>query len=393
MVGETADSEPLLKYYANRPDKEYYMCDMFEYKGDMQRFRTFSLCRINDMQYDCIIITAKANAAAIKKVLVEEHGIDLNVIIEFWKMYNAYIPLMVCDRIMLNPQHSSFDGLICGLSHTEVGILTDKLGGDDVTFCNLSVSSQDMYFQYKTIEYCYQKFPHKLKNLKYAIIETYDYNYFNFDTSKGKAAFEYLGWGGYNLDPHNFNDNRRLDFTFDQAMQGILNNKYKSISEENVNMWEIFCKDVFAYNDFKGFEGNFDVKKRTSIVTDEQIDGFFYNRSVVAKVFPDTIKENIDMFRKILELLKAINPDIKIYSVMVPRYRETQIRDQRFSENHIGYFKETINTFKKEYGFEHLDLTDNEIADHRNYYFDAVHLNLFGAEAFTQLLNKIIFDI
>ena len=393
IIGTIKDSEPILKYYSNRTDILFYMCDIFEYENDMAEYMKFPLYKIKDMFYDCIVITMKNDVAALKKVLMEEYNVDETIIIEFWKMYKAYLPLMVCDRVMLNPKHESYDGLICGLSHTEVGILTDKLGGRDITFCNLSVSSQDMYFQYKTIEYCMQKYPHKLANLKYAIIETYDYNYFNFDTSKGKAAFEYLNWGGYNMDPHNFNENHRYDFTFDQAMQSIINNKYGSISESNIEMWEVYCRDVFAYNDFKGFEGNFNVMTRTNIVSNKQIEGFFYNRAVLSKLFHDTIKENIAMFRKLLEMLKRINPDIKIYSVMVPRYRETQIRDQRFMENHIDYFNDTINALKEEYGFIHLNFLNHEIADHRNYYFDAAHLNLFGAEVFTRLLNKTVFNI
>ena len=393
IIGETKDSEPLIKYLSHRTDVQFYICDIFENKDDMEEYMTFPISRMSEMERDCVIITARSNAKSIRKVLTEEYGVSDDEILEFWKMYNAYVPLMVCDRIMLNPKHSSYDGLICGLSRTEVGILTEKLGGKDTVFCNLSVSSQDLYFQYKTIEYCAKKYPNKLKNLKYAVIETYDYNYFNFDTSKGKAALEYLGWGGYNIEPHNFNDNGRYNFTFDQAMQSIINEKYGSISEKNIAMWEEFCRDVFAYNDFDGFNANFDVKKRTTIVTDEQIDGFLYNRAVLVKFFPETIKENISMLGKIMELLKGINPEMKIYTLIIPKYRETQRRDEERMQAHKKYFNEAIEDLKKMYGFVHLDFSDHEISDHRNYYYDATHLNLFGADVFTEILNKTIFGV
>ena len=96
-----------------------------------------------NIEYYCVVITVKPSLT-VKKILVEEYNVDSNKILEFWKIYNAHIPLMVCDRLMLNPRNASFDGIICGLSYTEVGILPEKLNG---TFANLSVSSQDIYYQ------------------------------------------------------------------------------------------------------------------------------------------------------------------------------------------------------------------------------------------------------
>lgn len=393
IIGEIDNSKPLLDYYADRDDILFYICDIFEKNGDMRDYNTFSMHDINEIQYDCIIITTRIDSETVKKILVNEYNVDGSAIIEFWKMYNAYIPLMVCDRVMLNPKCEKYDGIICGLSHTEVGILTEKIGGDNYTFCNLSVSSQDMYFQYKTLKYCLDKYPHKLADLKYAIIETHDYNYFNFDTTMGRASYQYLCWGGYNMDPHNFNNNPRYDFTFEQALQSVINNKYGFITEKQIDLWEKYCNDVFAYNDFNGFGSSIDVNTRTAIVTDDQINNYFYSRAVITKIFPDTIKENIDMFQKLLELLKSINPDIKIYSLIVPRYRETQDKDRKEMKKHIEYFNNAIDMLQKEYGFEHLDYSDNEIANHRNYYYDAVHLNLFGADVFTNMLNNRIFGI
>ena len=38
--------------------------------------------------------------------------------------------------------------------------------------------------------------------------ECSDYNYFNFDTSLSASVVKYLGSGGYNLDAHNFANNK-----------------------------------------------------------------------------------------------------------------------------------------------------------------------------------------
>lgn len=391
IFGDVNDSMPLLRYLEQNADTDHKICDLFEKDGNMKGYDVFSISDIGSIDYDCAIITVRSDPASVKKILIEEYGVDAKKILEFWKVYNGFVPLMVCDRFMLNPKHKPYNGIICGLSHSEVGILPDKLGGENDSFCNLSVSSQDLFFQYKTIEYCLNKYPGMFSKLEYAIIETHDYNYFNFDTSLAHASFEYLCWGGFNEDPHHFDNNYRYEFTFEQAMQHIINNKYGGITQEEIRLWDTYCKDVFEYNNFDGFNGNFDVVKRTAIVTDKQIDGFLYNRSVVTKMFPETIKENISNIQKIFDLLISVNPDIKIYSIIIPRYCETEKRDHQCLKEHITYFQDIIRTLKKKYDFTHLDFKDHDISLHRNFYYDAAHLNLFGAAEFTKILNDIIF--
>ena len=90
---------------------------------------------------------------------------------------------------MLNPSHDSYDGVILGLSNVEVGVIPSQF---KAAFCNLAVSSQDIYYNLKTLEYCYENYYEKLKNLKYAIVDLHDYNYFNFDTSLSNSAVKYL---------------------------------------------------------------------------------------------------------------------------------------------------------------------------------------------------------
>lgn len=389
IIGSVSDSKPLLDYYRNNDGVDYAICDLFEKNSDMLDYHTFDICNIRDMDYDCVVITVKSSQS-VKNILMEEYNVDGSKILEFWKMYNAYVPLMVCDRIMLNPKHRSYDGIICGLSHTEVGVLPDRLNG---RFANLSVSSQDIYYQYQTIKYCWETYPNKLKDLKYAVIETHDYHYFNFDTTLGHASYEYLRWGGFNKDKHNFDRNKSYDFTFDQALQHIINNKYANITENEIHLWEAYCKDVFAYNDFKGFEGNFNVNDRTTIVTDEHINNYLYHRAMVAKVFPETIKENTNILKKLFDLLLSINPDIKIYTVIIPKYIETEERDYELLKQHIPIFEKIMDMLHKEYQFTHLDFKKiSDISQHRNFYYDAGHLNIFGANELTKMLNNIIFN-
>ena len=70
-------------------------------------------------------------------------------------MSKAYIPAMRADRVMTNPLYAEYEGLILGISHAEVGIAANRMTGN---WANLAVSSQDIFYNYKTLEYCIGKY-------------------------------------------------------------------------------------------------------------------------------------------------------------------------------------------------------------------------------------------
>ncbi|MBP1566630.1 MAG: SGNH/GDSL hydrolase family protein, partial [Oscillospiraceae bacterium] len=97
-------------------------------------------------------------------------------------------------------------------------------------------------------------------------------------------------------------------------------------------------------------------------------------------------------FGEIIKLLKQVNPDIKIYSVIIPKYIETERRDSNELSKHISYFNDIIEENKGKYGLIHLDFKKiSDISENDLYYYDAGHLNMFGAQVLTDMLNKIIF--
>ena len=72
-----------------------------------------------------------------------ERVFDLNMFIR------AITPLATVDRVMKNPLHKEYTGMVLGISHAEVGIIPELLTGN---FCNLAVSSQDIYYNYITLK-------------------------------------------------------------------------------------------------------------------------------------------------------------------------------------------------------------------------------------------------
>lgn len=388
IVGSMEDSLPCIKQLEEN-GLDYYICDLFVTDADAGKHKLFSLSETDSFDYDFIAITQKTDYDTAKAVLMD-NGAEECKILEYWKLYRACVPLMVCDRVMMNPKTESYDGIILGLSHTETGIIPERLSG---SFCKLSISSQDLYFQLKTLQYCLEQYPQKLSALKYAIIETHDYNYFNFDTTLGHAAYQYLYWGGYNKDPHNFNKNPRQSLNFDDAMCQIQNIRLSDINESELEIWERYFCGAPEKTGYEGFCGNFDLSKRTKTVSDDEIDSYLYERGTVIKKHDDTIRENISCLKAIFDTLVKINPDIKIYSVVIPKYIATEIRDWKHLSKHKVYFNKIIEDLKKEYSFTHLDFKEcSDISCHREFYFDAAHLNVYGAQAFTDMLNDIIFD-
>jgi len=365
-------------------------CDCFYDRGNKD-VKLFSFEEINKIQCDCIILAIRdlKLCSNVKDILIFEKKIDFQKIFEFYKMYQASIPMMRVDKVMRNPNYPNYEGMILGISHSEVGIITKYLSK---SFCNLAVSSQDLYYNLKTLEYCISNYYDKIKNLQYVIIDMFDYTYFNYDVSLSNTAAGYWSWGGYNLDSHNFNQNKNFNFSFDQIIDYFRNIRLGGITEKEVDAWEDLFSNIFSYNNYKDFTNIDGIENRLQIVSDEQIKSFNTEVSIVRNKYSYTINENIKIFDKLINTLRNLNPSIKIYTLLMPKYLEIENIESLNIENWKKYFEDTIMSFIKLYNIEYYDLKNcTGISAHKMYYQDAAHLNYLGAINFTNYLNKLIF--
>ncbi|EKQ51065.1 MULTISPECIES: hypothetical protein [unclassified Clostridium] len=365
-------------------------CDCFYFGGNKED-SVFSIDEINKIQCDLIILTIRnlALSSDLKQILIIEKNIRPEKILEFYRMYEASIPMMKVDNVMTNPNYLEYDGLILGISHSEVGIITKYL---NKSFCNLAVSSQDLYFNLKTLEYCISNYYEKIKNLQYAVIDMFDYTYFNYDVSLSKTAISYWSWGGYNLDGHNFNLNKNFTYSFDQVVNHFKSQRFWGITEADVDAWESLFTNIFSYNNYNDFANVRGIEYRLQTVSDEQLKSFNSEVSIMRNKYEETINENIKIFDTLLSTLKKLNPDIKIHVLLMPKYVEIENRISPNREMWKKYFEDKIMSFKKLYNFEYHNLKNcTEISSHKMYYFDPVHLNYIGAINFTKYLNKLIF--
>ena len=111
-----------------------------------------------------IIVTAFSNinlGISIENI-IKQYRAGSAVILDFFKLRQVSRPMIAADTAMTNPYYDCYEGIIMGLSHAEMGILPDRLGLGNVA--NLAVSSQDLYYNYVTLEYCYTKYYEKIKN-------------------------------------------------------------------------------------------------------------------------------------------------------------------------------------------------------------------------------------
>lgn len=385
IVGPLKDSEPCIEQLKRNRDS-FCLCKEFLEKGENGGYEVVSLQEVEESAFDLVVVTARTGAEQTRDFLVNHKNVCKEKTLLFWRLYNSGVPLMVCDRVMQNPKNKQLDGIIIGLSHSEVGIIPDRLPGN---WCNLSVSSQDLYYQCKTLEYCVENYYDKIRNLKYAVIDLYDYYYFNYDTSLGSSAVKYLTYGGYNKEAHNFSRNKLTDIPYEKIVEKLYKDQVKGITEKEFFIWRQVFPDVYECANYEGFAPNYVIEKRIKTVTEEDIKNFAYKRGPVVTMHKETIAENANVFQRMMQILKLINPNIKIYTVVIPKYIEVEIQDALGLSAHEEYFNSMVNELQEKFEFKHLDFKKlSDISSYKALYYDAAHLNYLGALRFSDELKK-----
>lgn len=349
-----------------------------------EQFRLFMLDN-----YDCVILAFENYeiSRGLNFLLTQEFRVKEEKIIDFFQYYRATIPLMAVDRVMSNPLMQKYDGLILGLSHAQQGIVPRYM---HMNFANLAFSAQDLYYNLKTLEYCLTNYMDKLRYVKYVVIDMYDYSYFNFDTSKVKWAPRYYATGGFSLDPHNFDLNKNYDYTFEQLMVKILQQKYMGISDEKIELWEKIFINVHAYRNYEEFVNNKNISDRLNIIDETDVKDYKVDTGIVSVIHEDTIRENKIYFGEMLKLIYKWNSQMNVYLVLVPRYIDVQQKMASAFEPWKELFYQIVGDARKDYPFTFLDFNGHEISKNRFCYQDASHFNYYGAIKFTELLESYL---
>lgn len=339
----------------------------------------YTLGQLKDVDFDYIVLSVYSRPAcdSIKKTLSVKYGIDEKRIVDFWGYYNDTLEVNIADYRISG--HLELDGVVLGLSHAETGINTDILGDK---WCNLAISSQDIYGNYKVFEYIYNKYKDRLCGLKYIIFDLFDYTYFNYDVSLAKNAANYLGMVR-NIPhiEHNYIKNKTCHDT-------IISTGKKSCSHEAGKLlFDDIHKDEYVFSKYKKV-------KKTNIISADADDYLKpdYMPEFAKKHFRNTIQENIEIIKRLFDMFIEINRNIKIFGILIPRYYTVEEKHSVIYKDWRREFYSITDELMETYS--QFDFTDYKgytpVSCNNHFYADVSHLNEVGSAAFTSMLKKQI---
>ncbi|WMJ80690.1 hypothetical protein RBU49_00145 [Clostridium sp. MB40-C1] len=132
--------------------------------------------------------------------------------------------------------------------------------------------------------------------------------------------------GGYNLDYHNYENNRNFTLTVEEELAKINCRIIRPLSVEERNVRDELFENIYGNSQIKMFRDFASPEQRNKTVEKgfndycmpDNMPKYGSNR------YDKTIEENKIHFEKTLKLLYKINPNIKIYAVMIPRYETVE---------------------------------------------------------------------
>lgn len=252
---------------------------------------------------------------------------------------------------------SNYSTLIFGMSCAFYGVDSSKIHKS----FNFALPSQDVYYNCKLIDKIIDN--NKENLISNIVIELNIYS-FLFNLSKAKSQrYKIARYLDYTDDTHNG------DTRYFQRLTVFLKLTKKII-------------DIY-YNKSKY---NYVIKSnRLALITEnDKKEGKKFAEEWVDKKYIDTEIENYNLLDNILFKLTTYNINIVILVMPATSYYR-----ENFPEEVLGNFYDFIYKLKSIYKFKFIDLYDSAQFND-NDFFDSVHLNKYGAEKATEILNDFI---
>lgn len=312
-------------------------------------------------------------------ILMDEIPTNINLdntkVINFWEytktidFQSPEFSVRYSDFLL---SQKDYNGIITGLSYTELGIDENILNKN---FVNLANPSQDLFYDFEMFKYGFEQ-SDNICNIKYCIIGLCLYS-FDYDLSLSVK-------------------NQHRSIYYYPIVKSMHNYIYKDRILMFLNDFEYKSKQVFVdhshlilFNKYKEKykniinEGRKKQFKETDLLEDNLRSMLEYIQKEFIKDYPETRIENKKIFRDYLELLKEKN--IKTYVVIPPL--------SKFYVEHIpDYVRQRtidiIREVQQDYAFDFIDFSDKPFKD--EYFTDGSHLNLEGSRVFSELLNQYI---
>ncbi|MFT8352888.1 D-alanyl-lipoteichoic acid biosynthesis protein DltD [Clostridium saccharoperbutylacetonicum] len=314
--------------------------------------------RIKEMEFDYILIASQFNESIYNQLL----GLEVNEeqIFEFFRYIECVYNYIDHDLYYIRENAKEIQAIVTGISYAEKAIKAEVL----IKRTNkLTRPSQDLYFDYNLIKYIVENNKDYNLKLRYVLI-CLSYYSFQYDMSysemKGKVYLYYESIGKkHHL---NYEDNlfKRIGIN-------------KMIAE----------KTLIKHSNGTPVVNWLDNENNNSDIVNERIG----ERQALIdgnKNYPETVKENTQIFKDYLNLLKDNN--IKPIVIVCP---VSKYYSKYFPERLKHEFHTIINEVRKEYDFQFFDYFSSELFNDEDF-SDVSHLNDKGSEKFTQILNEVI---
>ncbi|NKI20924.1 SGNH/GDSL hydrolase family protein [Paenibacillus dendritiformis] len=310
--------------------------------------------KINEYKHDYIVIASQYYTQIYNQL------ISLNVSKEKIFMYipfkDLYNDLLIQKYSEFKDRNNHINGLITGISYTHYGIKENSLKG---TFVNMALPSQDLYYDYQLAK----KLISESSSIQYCIIGLCYYS-FQYDMSKA-AHVQNKVLMYYNL-LNNMHNCTNID-DYKEKYNTSLKIGHNILKKNDEGRFIFYCPE----NQLIHMENKEELGQQFAI-TDSNKD------------YPETVKENEEVFAKYLTYL--IERKIKPIVVVPPVSRYYA---KHFSNKIKKQYESIIKRNKSLYGFQYFDYFASSIFDDSDFR-DISHLNDKGAEKFTEILNQNI---
>jgi hypothetical protein len=308
---------------------------------------------INDIKYNYIVITDTDNEESLRKFnelvnlglkkdkIYLSNKLNMQFPIEGFKY--KLLKFMRMDKI---------ETVVTGLSYAEVGIDCDFLGKNSINF---ALSSQDIYYDYKILQYL-MRFDKVANNLKNVIINLSYYS-LDYDLSKTSEALRIHRYYPIIQEPHNYEE--EISFLLLNKLYDL---KWKTSDYENMSF----------------------LKANTIIGENCIIKGKEYAIHHSNFNYSETFAENLDILESMINVLSTKNISVTILICPVSKYYYKYYDKQK-----IKKFYDDIELLINKYDIKVLDYFDSNIFKLTDFWDDS-HLNRNGMVKLTKLLNDQI---
>lgn len=309
------------------------------------------ICSINDIQDNICIFADKKQKRKFNDIF-GEIGVE-SVIFEDFVHTTYTTPI---DNI----QNHEFTGLIMGMSHSQCAIDVSKIS--KYKYLNIAAPSMDLYLQRGFLLLILEKYPNFIQNIKSIILEL-PYYIFNYDLSRfGQFTLTKFKYFEMINDYHHYSDSSKInEYRLFISIFNEIENGSLKISQSSMTK---ALKKLIKY------------PVRLLRITKEKFN-------VWDNYYSDTNKENIEVFRDIVDLMHSRIPQAELKILVMP-----------FNPVFRWSHRNSINARKADFynsllsGIEVIDEFD--YFNQCNLFDDHCHLNKKGGNIYSKHLDDII---